>query len=430
MSPLSSITPALINQVNTAASTNPTLANLLQLAATGRATPDQLKTLGLLIQSLATVGSMNPSLEPGSLQQPVRPFDLVLEFPECPYDRFLFPRCQVVCERMSNNTLSTYQDILIAAPIPFSTETDASAPSTTAAPVPTTTTSTTTTTATATATATATTATPPPVPPCLQVATMRIKSAPVTLWETLSKWMGDEETVSRNRQYLSRLQPSRVYLAHRIREGPLLTELQTLSAPNFTMKSIDPTAPGGVKPKRKYTKREPKPKPAAVPKIAPPSFLVLTPQPQPPPVTQAGPSVVSTTSQPPSVLPVPPLTIPSVLASSSSTTPYPTPPIATASSTPSTSTSTPTPGPPPSKKQRVKPPKQPLPRIACFSCDMTDVPLIMGGRFCRPCVESGKANPDIPQPLRSTGSTHRSYYQPVTPSSTAQSAQSSQGTTK
>ena len=48
------VPPSLISQVNAATTSNPTLASLLQLAASGRATPDQLKTLGLLIQSLAS----------------------------------------------------------------------------------------------------------------------------------------------------------------------------------------------------------------------------------------------------------------------------------------------------------------------------------------------------------------------------------------
>jgi hypothetical protein len=51
------ITPALINRVNDAAATDPILANFLQLAASGRATSDQLKTLALLIQSLASAQS-------------------------------------------------------------------------------------------------------------------------------------------------------------------------------------------------------------------------------------------------------------------------------------------------------------------------------------------------------------------------------------
>ena len=61
-------------------------------------------------------------------------------------------------------------------------------------------------------------------------------------------------------------------------------------------------------------------------------------------------------------------------------------------------------------------------QIACHSCGQTDVPLMMGGRtylpcslgvmthfyvylyigFCRPCIDSGKAKPDIPTATRTT----------------------------
>ena len=58
------ITPALIAQVNEAASTNPTLQSLLQSAAKGEASQDQLKTLGFFIQSLAASRNLMPSLVP------------------------------------------------------------------------------------------------------------------------------------------------------------------------------------------------------------------------------------------------------------------------------------------------------------------------------------------------------------------------------
>lgn len=58
------VTPALIAQVNVAASSNPTLQNLLQVAAAGHASIDQLKTLGLLIQSLAQAPGQRNSILP------------------------------------------------------------------------------------------------------------------------------------------------------------------------------------------------------------------------------------------------------------------------------------------------------------------------------------------------------------------------------
>lgn len=64
------ITSDLIAQVNTAALSNPTLANLLGLAASGSATSEQLQTLGVTIQSLADTAArsanVNSQPQPGS----------------------------------------------------------------------------------------------------------------------------------------------------------------------------------------------------------------------------------------------------------------------------------------------------------------------------------------------------------------------------
>jgi len=42
--------------------------------------------------------------------------------------------------------------------------------------------------------------------------------------------------------------------------------------------------------------------------------------------------------------------------------------------------------PPPPKKKRRSKVAPSLPKIACVACGHTDVPLIMGGRYCRPCA--------------------------------------------
>jgi hypothetical protein len=151
-----SITPALIAQVNSAATSNHTLANLLQQAASGNATPEQLKTLGLLIQSLAgssstegspnTPGSTSASITPQPNSKPSTPaptppsqfapsisvpkaptlhpafvppkeFDLVLEFAENPSDRWILPRAPVVVESVPGSVSA--DDILLTAGVPF-----------------------------------------------------------------------------------------------------------------------------------------------------------------------------------------------------------------------------------------------------------------------------------------------------------------------
>lgn len=135
------ITPNLISQVNVAASSNPTLANLLQLAATGKALPEQLKTLGLLIQSLAgSIGTGGASPDPTGVAStsgqpqpditsrsttpasavaltPAKEFDLVIEFSENPSDRWIFPRSPIVIENVPQ---VGGMDILLTTGLPFS----------------------------------------------------------------------------------------------------------------------------------------------------------------------------------------------------------------------------------------------------------------------------------------------------------------------
>lgn len=65
------ITSDLIAQVNAAAMSNPTLANLLGLAASGSATSEQLQTLGVTIQSLADTATRSANV--GTQPQPGPP---------------------------------------------------------------------------------------------------------------------------------------------------------------------------------------------------------------------------------------------------------------------------------------------------------------------------------------------------------------------
>jgi hypothetical protein len=210
-----SITPVLINQVNSAASSNPTLANLLQLAATGKATPEQLKTLGLLIQSLANptmVDTNNtntvtppPPLQPsavgtssssttgsnaGSYSQqtslaPVREFDIVLEFSENATERWVFPRGPAVCERiMDSRTADVAYDVLISTCLPFP-KLD---PEMAIQP--------------------AASTTPQIVhddDSPRQLVSFRLRKAPITIWDTVSRWVGGEDGITKNRIILNSL---------------------------------------------------------------------------------------------------------------------------------------------------------------------------------------------------------------------------------
>ena len=190
---VTSITPVLINRVNTAASANPILSNLLQLAAAGHASPDQLKTLGLLIQSLAnmeelqaaTTSMQRPSAAVDHYQRspPVKDFDLVLEFREAPAERWVFPRAPVYGEQKPNSsTTNASHDILLTTCIPFSMVKNAAfdvsqqpnLESSTENPV-------------------------------LHVVTLRFKEAPSAIWDTIYRWIGGEHKLRSNKAQLDGL---------------------------------------------------------------------------------------------------------------------------------------------------------------------------------------------------------------------------------
>lgn len=203
-SALASVSPALINQVNSAASSNPILANLLQAAAGGNATDEQLKTLGLLIQSLASRDSaansssqatqQQPSTSlPSSLlvtQPPVKPFDVVIEFCEMPNERWLFPRGPRVCERILDKvTTDAAYDVDITTCIPFAKAPDATTSSTSA-------------TADQPVAETESQQKPEKTPYAVKLT---LKKAPFTVWDTLRRWVGDEQEMSKHKEYLQNL---------------------------------------------------------------------------------------------------------------------------------------------------------------------------------------------------------------------------------
>ncbi|KAF9245758.1 hypothetical protein BU15DRAFT_58728 [Melanogaster broomeanus] len=307
-----SVPPALISQVNVAATSNPTLANLLQLAASGRATPDQLKTLGLLIQSLAsspamdvlpvssktstsitdswsTPGPTAPAVTSQQYQAPAKEFDIVLEFREAPSDRWLFPRGPATCEfTPTSGDFGATGDIALSTIIPFATVSSPDAPGPGAPAV-------------------ADTAPK-------HVIAFQFKTASSLMWDSFSRWVGPKEKMEENRNTLSKIV---VNSAPRLPEGSQLIQIQNAATPSFSMKPIKFAE--NAKPKRRPTSRK---------------------------ANQDGDIR----------------------------------------------------GSPPTKRKRQAQPKSQVapPKIACFACGQTDVPLIMGGRYCRPCAEAGRGR-EVPQ---------------------------------
>ncbi|SJL06254.1 uncharacterized protein ARMOST_09590 [Armillaria ostoyae] len=358
LSSVTIITPALIHQVNSAASSNPTLANLLQLAAAGKASPDQLQTLGLLIQSLAhspAVMSQNAMPSPSYPPPPAKEFDLVFEFQETSSERWILPRGPALCERKidSSVTDAAYDIIITTCLAPTSDSTVAATP----------------------------------IDDKAEVVTFRLIKAPLPVWDMVSRWVGGEEKMKESRVILDQLmknRPPRSYLGHQLLPGSLLTQLQNANTSPYAMKLLKPGQSSGSRSRRKPAQRKPS--------------------------TVTMPAIPSTVSPLQGIHPNPllsaPSTAPPVLAPSSASTPAPAPVPAPAL----TSLPVPTPQPKLPKRPRVTTPRPvaQLPQIRCMSCGQTDVPLILGGRFCRPCVDGGKANLEIPSvryPMPS-----RSYY--------------------
>jgi hypothetical protein len=201
----------------------------LQLAASGRANSDQLKTLALLIQSLAsassssipasllssvsgsephsllnllsaqtpssTPSSSTPTTPPASLTysypahestssvqstapatlEPPKEFDLVLEFPEKPYDRWLVPRVPVVCERTPS--VGNVEAILLLVALPFPKQTQGEPES-----------------------ATSTTTDTPQ-----EVVQFRITKVHQAFWDSLLNWAGGSAKVETNRSVLEKI---------------------------------------------------------------------------------------------------------------------------------------------------------------------------------------------------------------------------------
>ncbi|KAG1783491.1 hypothetical protein EV702DRAFT_1053863 [Suillus placidus] len=349
-----SIPPTLINQVNAAALSNPTLANLLQLAASGNASMDQLKNLGVTIQQLASSSGVN--LDASSMQSaqaqntatavangaalPIqsvyqtKDFDIVIEFRECPTDRWIFPRGPAAGNFTPvPGSMGSYGDITLSTRVPFEQRTCVVLESQPDGQVR--------------------SKTPEPQ----EVVTFIFTGAGAPVWDSISRWIGSEEKLEENRKILESINtPRRVYLAHRIAEGSLLAQIQNAAVPTFSTKLLRSAAESSNKPKRKAAPRKP-----------PQAQVQSQPQSQ---------------SQTQSQSPLPPQDSGSVQQSGE---PVP---------------------PPPKKRRQTQPKSTPsLPKIACFACGQTDVPLIMGGRYCRPCVEAGCAIDDIPQ----VGSSRYSY---------------------
>ncbi|KAJ3981205.1 hypothetical protein F5890DRAFT_1537076 [Lentinula detonsa] len=346
-------TPALIDQINAAAATNPILASLLQLASAGQATQDQLQMLSVTIRSLAanpipTSQYSRPNAEPivtFALPESKKRSDLVITFEESSHNRFIFPRGTAVCERVSGSghdfdiAVTSYVQLQNNESIQIAVGEEKEAS--------------------------------PSKPRMLR---MTLHGASESLWDTFNRWIGGEEIVKANKnpaQSCQSLDSSSQFLAESTLEGQAATKNlpcipasrgnNSCSTP-YPMKYLKPSA---LIPKSKRIRK--------TEHINAAMDLAAA-------ITGTGHSGNHTFSDltRPSALPTPAT---SLAAASTGSTPLP-----------------------PKKRNqhrmswKTEKISQPAgTEIRCRSCQATDVPLMLGGRFCRPCVEAGRATADIPQ---------------------------------
>ncbi|KAK7465352.1 hypothetical protein VKT23_005331 [Stygiomarasmius scandens] len=306
ISPVAMITPALINKVNDAAASNPTLSNLLQVAAAGKANDDQLKTLGLLIQSLPQVSTHAANAVPP------REFDLVLEFREALSERWILPRGTSACERNTDSSAD-------ACDITLTCHTTLNRPASNGE---------------------TSTHVPQNDP---QLFTLKFNKAPVAVWDTLLRWVGGEQKNRENLETLSKVKEKPTsFLAYHLPDGPLLEQLKAATASPYTMKPVKPTASAtSSRSRRRPSQKKLSEKPSEGSTV---------------PSRRKSADTTKTITQ----------------GVEKDATPAP-------------------------KKPRQSKARGSAVQIRCLTCNQADVPLMLGGRFCRPCVESGKANPSIPQ---------------------------------
>ncbi|GAW07084.1 protein [Lentinula edodes] len=356
-------TPALIDQINAAAATNPILASLLQLANAGQATPDQLHMLSITIRSLAAnplpasqYSSLNAQNSSALSATPEsnKEFDLVIEF-EASSNRFIFPRGTTVCERVSGSediVVTSYIQLQNSSSMQKITEESQGQSSSK-----------------------------------YRMLRLSLHGASESLWDSLNRWAGGEDIMNANRKTLNKLkdkQPRKTYLAYRLPEGLLLDHIKAAVSAPYPMKALKP--PASLLKSRRIRKPVTK-----TPQELERSSLDTQTNAKPPRRKRSAAELNAA------------LDLAAAITGAGSVANY----------SPTQSI----PPPPKKRKQRttLKSEYQSQPaatEIKCRSCQATDVPLMLGGRFCRPCVEAGRGIADIPQLPNYTRAPQASAYIP------------------
>ncbi|KAJ3813782.1 hypothetical protein F5876DRAFT_62866 [Lentinula aff. lateritia] len=372
-------TPALIDQINAAASTNPILASLLQLANAGQATPDQLHMLSITIRSLAAnplpasqysrLNVQNSS----ALSATNKESDLVIEF-EASSNRFIFSRGPTVCERVSGSgdiVVTSYTQLQNSSSMQETTEESQGQSSSK-----------------------------------YRMLRLSLHGASASLWDSLNRWAGGEDVMNANRKTLNKLkgkQPRKTYLAYRLPEGLLLDHIKAAASAPYPMKALKPS--GSLLKSRRIKKPVTK-----TPQELERSSLETQTNVKPPRRKRSAAELNAALDLAAAITGAGSVANYSPTQSSHSSA-LPTPFALTAASTHAA------PPPPKKRKQRTtlkseSQSQSAATEIKCRSCQATDVPLMLGGRFCRPCIEAGRGIADIPQLPNYTRAPQASAYTP------------------
>lgn len=182
------VTPALVEQVLAASSSNPEVMECLQKIQQGGDNEEYLKKLGRLIQSMQAntpPQSIPTTPIPNTPPVFVKDFDLVLEFQERTSDRWVFPRGPVFCERVAaeRHTDAVANphafDIIVTALMPFAGAAGATSNE-----------------------AISEENVVPPPPIGSQPVSFRFSGVGHGLWELLIQWVGGEQKMEENKKTL------------------------------------------------------------------------------------------------------------------------------------------------------------------------------------------------------------------------------------
>ncbi|KAK7695188.1 hypothetical protein QCA50_002378 [Cerrena zonata] len=329
------VTPELVQHMDSAAASNPTLLKLVQEVAAGHATQNQKETLELLLQTFKStpgeVSQPQPSTGVINFSAPqtasrTPDFDIVLDFNDKPGDRWIFPRGPVNIQPIRGHQ---GEDLIVNAVLPFPSTLDEASGK------------------------------------YKEIVAFRFAGVMFTVHDLMNRWVGGHEKAVEYTRVLNEIAakwPKRQFLQHQLPPGLLLDQLKAAVTPNFAMKSIKPSN-DNARNKRRAPRRS----------TAQATATNATPQQSAQP--RASPSEGRTTSD----------ETPAKRRKSNA-----------ANLQASTTTI----------------------QIACHSCGQTDVPLMMGGRYCRPCIDSGKAKADIPSATVSRNTAERSGTKPLRRGST------------